>query len=667
MRLLRATLFLLLTCVLAGQPALHLKRGQIGQAGAQPDQPRRRNPGQMHWIVQFPTAPESGQLDDLRSRGARILGYVPDFGLSIAAPDDAKFDGLGLYWIGQLGARDKTSPLLDVTSDAPAVQFVVVEFHPDVDLNDGRALVLDLQLQIQENPDLLGHHLLVIGSSDQIAGLGQWDEVAYVFPASDELTQGLPVYACAGALTDQGAVGQSILQVGNGWGGPGKNGADLKYAFFNKTPKLPPAGVTSEIVRAFSEWAKYAKLTFRAVDDPESSQTLAVLFGSGNHGDAYPFDGPGGVLAHTYYPYPINPEPIAGDLHFDADENWNIGADVDLFSVALHETGHALGLGHSDKPGAVMYPYYRRNTTLSSEDIAAVLNMYAPQGGTPAASPLGLTVDQPSASTDASVTLHGTTSGGSGGIQITWISDHGYAGVAPGGSSWTTVPIPLGIGLNTITITAKDAQQTQVVRTIAVTRQPGATTPPASGPQLDITAPAAGGTFNTSTNSVSISGTASSASGIARLTWSNSRGGSGQATGTANWSTGAIALQSGTNTISITAYPQSGPTAVRTLQVSYAPATGNSTPPPSLTIVSPALTTVSTSASSITVSGTSRDNAGIATLTWTNSTGPSGTATGTSSWSIAAIPLLVGTNTITVRATNLVGLTAWRSIVVTRQ
>jgi len=54
------------------------------------------------------------------------------------------------------------------------------------------------------------------------------------------------------------------------------------------------------------------------------------------------------VLAHTFYPSPPNPEPIAGDVHLDDDEEWVIGSDlsvrsVDLFSVSLHELGHALG------------------------------------------------------------------------------------------------------------------------------------------------------------------------------------------------------------------------------------------------------------------------------------------------------------------------------------
>src|ERR1035441_4350215 len=78
-----------------------------------------------------------------------------------------------------------------------------------------------------------------------------------------------------------------------------------------------------------------------------TARTIAILTASYAHGDAYPFDGPGGVLAHTFYPSPPNPEPLAGDVHFDASETWGVGVNTDLFSVALHEAGHALGMAHS--------------------------------------------------------------------------------------------------------------------------------------------------------------------------------------------------------------------------------------------------------------------------------------------------------------------------------
>src|SRR5439155_18377421 len=134
------------------------------------------------------------------------------------------------------------------------------------------------------------------------------------------------------------------------------------------------------------------------------ARTVYIKFASGAHGDPYPFDGPGGTLAHTFYPVPVNSESIVGDMHLDADERWHAGGDVDIYSVALHEAGHAIGLTHSDKPGDVMYPYYRRGMSLSANDIGAAQALYgAPndvsEGGKPAPvtsaqpSPLRLTID----------------------------------------------------------------------------------------------------------------------------------------------------------------------------------------------------------------------------------------------------------------------------------
>ena len=79
--------------------------------------------------------------------------------------------------------------------------------------------------------------------------------------------------------------------------------------------------------RAFAEWSKQVQVDFTYSDATAASRNLNILFASGAHGDPYPFDGPRKTLAHTFYPADVNPEPIAGDLHFDEDENWANGVD----------------------------------------------------------------------------------------------------------------------------------------------------------------------------------------------------------------------------------------------------------------------------------------------------------------------------------------------------
>ncbi|XP_076833469.1 matrix metalloproteinase-20 [Brachyhypopomus gauderio] len=164
----------------------------------------------------------------------------------------------------------------------------------------------------------------------------------------------------------------------------------ITYSVGKYTSDLPTSTVDSVIASALDLWAKVSSLRFTRSLSQQAD--IMVEFGSNEHGDAFPFDGPKGTLAHAFDPG----EGIGGDVHFDEDELWTAGFNgsasecqtestshqrFNLYLVAAHEFGHALGLRHSQNPESLMYPTYRARKThnlLSSEDIMNINAIYEP-------------------------------------------------------------------------------------------------------------------------------------------------------------------------------------------------------------------------------------------------------------------------------------------------
>ncbi len=86
-------------------------------------------------------------------------------------------------------------------------------------------------------------------------------------------------------------------------------------------------------------------------------------------------------LGETFLPPPFNGGTAAGDIFLNSTADWQINTDYDLETVAIHEFGHALGLGESQITTACMYAYYNgMKQSLTIDDIAGIQSVWgAPQ------------------------------------------------------------------------------------------------------------------------------------------------------------------------------------------------------------------------------------------------------------------------------------------------
>ena len=87
---------------------------------------------------------------------------------------------------------------------------------------------------------------------------------------------------------------------------------------------------------------------------------------------------------------------------------------------------------------------------------------------------------------------------------------------------------------------------------------------------------------------------------------------------------------------------------------------------PVVTITSPtSATTTTVTTTPFALGGTASDAVGVTQVTWANNRGGSGTATGTTSWSVAGVVLQSGANVLTVTARDAAGNTSTDQLTVT--
>jgi hypothetical protein len=146
----------------------------------------------------------------------------------------------------------------------------------------------------------------------------------------------------------------------------------------------------NQFLLAAQVWAQQTNLNFALVgDDGAPIGSGPYMQGDLSRPDirigGYAFGN--GRLAQAYATPPANNFSIAGDIQFNTAQPWVIGTagGYDLFTVAMHEIGHAIGLAHSADYFSALYPtYVGPRAGLGADDINGIRALYSGgQGRTP--------------------------------------------------------------------------------------------------------------------------------------------------------------------------------------------------------------------------------------------------------------------------------------------
>lgn len=152
----------------------------------------------------------------------------------------------------------------------------------------------------------------------------------------------------------------AILSAASTWGG---SGADFSFSYGGTTTEGTSACNNSPNAERVVGWG----------DQPGSTLGVTCTF-----------------YSTSGSPYPA----IDFDMVLDPSWTWTTGTtgvQTDLQSVATHEFGHALGLGHSSTNAAVMYFSYSGGTlkrNLHSDDIAGEIAIYGGNAPQPTDTPV---------------------------------------------------------------------------------------------------------------------------------------------------------------------------------------------------------------------------------------------------------------------------------------
>ncbi len=221
------------------------------------------------------------------------------------------------------------------------------------------------------------------------------------------------------------------------------------------TTKFGTAATWQNVFKEAAQvWAAQTNLNFNFIADS------GVGTGSGSYQQGDPTIGDiriGGfnfgtgntTLAQAFMPPSVNNYSIAGDIAFNTGQTFNIGSAYNLFTVASHEIGHALGLLHG-AAGAIMSSAYPGTLpTLQTDDINGIQAIY---GGARAKDSYDAAASNDTSATASLITSAINTTSKTANIaslDLTTTTDvDWYKFVVPTGSSTTLKAMAVATGLS---------------------------------------------------------------------------------------------------------------------------------------------------------------------------------------------------------------------------